>query len=46
MIADKWHISRREMEEFALESNRRALEAIERGYATREIAPLNGLATG
>ncbi len=45
MIADKWQISRREMEEFALESNRRALEAIERGYYNREIAPLNGLAT-
>jgi len=44
MIADKWQISRREMEEFALESNRRALEAIERGYYNREIAPLNGLA--
>ena len=45
MIAGKWDISRREMEEFALESNRRALEAIERGYYQREIAPLNGLAT-
>jgi acetyl-CoA C-acetyltransferase len=45
MIAAKWDISRREMEEFALESNRRALEAIERGYYKREIAPLNGLAT-
>jgi acetyl-CoA C-acetyltransferase len=45
MIAGKWEISRREMEEFALESNRRALEAIERGYYQREIAPLNGLAT-
>ena len=45
MIADKWQISRREMEEFALESNRRALEAIERGYYNREIAPLTGLAT-
>ena len=33
------------MEEFALESNRRAIEAIERGYYNREIAPLNGLAT-
>jgi acetyl-CoA C-acetyltransferase len=43
MIADKWNISRREMEQFALESNRRALEAIERGYFKREIAPLAGL---
>jgi acetyl-CoA C-acetyltransferase len=43
MIAEKWHITRREMEEFALESNRRAIEALERGYYQREIAPLNGL---
>ena len=43
MIAGKWDISRRAMEEFALESNRRAVEALERGYFKREIAPLNGL---
>jgi acetyl-CoA C-acetyltransferase len=43
MIAEKWQISRREMEEFALESNRRALHAIEQGYFRREIAPLAGL---
>jgi acetyl-CoA C-acetyltransferase len=43
MIAGKWNITRREMEEFALESNRRAITAIERGYYEREIAPLNGL---
>jgi acetyl-CoA C-acetyltransferase len=43
MIAEKWNITRREMEEFALESNRRAIAAIERGYAEREIAPLMGL---
>jgi acetyl-CoA C-acetyltransferase len=44
MIAEKWNISRREMEEFALESNRRALNAIEQGYFKREIAPYLGLA--
>jgi acetyl-CoA C-acetyltransferase len=43
MIAANWNISRREMEEFALESNRRALEASARGYFAREIAPLHGL---
>jgi acetyl-CoA C-acetyltransferase len=43
MIAAEWNITRREMEEFALESNRRALCAIERGYFAREIAPLGGL---
>jgi acetyl-CoA C-acetyltransferase len=31
------------MEEFALQSNQRAIAAIERGYYEREIAPLNGL---
>jgi acetyl-CoA C-acetyltransferase len=40
LIARKWGISRREMEEFALESNRRALQAIEAGYFEREIAPV------
>ena len=43
MIAAKWNISRRAMEEFALESNRRALQAIEGGYFAREIAPLECL---
>jgi acetyl-CoA C-acetyltransferase len=40
LIARKWDISRSEMEEFALESNRRALHAIEAGYFVREIAPV------
>ena len=43
MIAAKWNISRREMEEYALESNRRAIAAIEQGFFTREIAPCGGL---
>jgi acetyl-CoA C-acetyltransferase len=43
MIAARWNISRRRMEEFALESNRRAIEAIQHGYFTREIAPIVGL---
>jgi acetyl-CoA C-acetyltransferase len=44
MIAERWNLSRREMEEFALESNRRASHAIEAGYFDREIAPVNGFA--
>jgi acetyl-CoA C-acetyltransferase len=40
LIAQKWKISRREMEAFALESNRRALQAIEAGYYVREIEPV------
>ncbi|HSB98097.1 MAG TPA: acetyl-CoA C-acyltransferase, partial [Spongiibacteraceae bacterium] len=44
MIAEKWNISRREMEEFALESHRRAGAAIEAGYFDREIVALPELA--
>ncbi len=43
-IADKWNISRREMEVFALESHRRARAAIAEGRFRREIVPLNGFA--
>ena len=43
MIAEKWDISRREMEEFALESNRRAIEAIDSGRFDREIVPVGEL---
>ncbi len=39
-IADTWNISRRAMEEFALESHRRAAEAQSRGAFTAEIAPV------
>jgi acetyl-CoA C-acetyltransferase len=44
MIADKWEISRLELEEFSLESHRRALAAIEEGRFDREIVPCEGLA--
>ena len=40
MIAEKWNISRREMEAFALESNARAIEAIDTGRFDREIVPV------
>jgi acetyl-CoA C-acetyltransferase len=40
LIAQKWKISRGEMEAFALESNRRALQAIEGGHFVREIEPV------
>jgi len=40
MIADKWDISRREMEEFALESHRRAVAATDAGHFRREIVPV------
>jgi acetyl-CoA C-acetyltransferase len=44
MIADKWQISREQMEEFALRSHTRAIAAIKEGRFDREIAPLNGVA--
>jgi acetyl-CoA C-acetyltransferase len=43
MIADKWDIGREEMEEFALESHRRAVAAIDAGYFDAEIVPLAGV---
>ena len=45
MIADRWDISREDMEAFAYESHQRALRAIDEGRFHREIAPLAGLST-
>jgi acetyl-CoA C-acetyltransferase len=43
MIADKWQLSRDALERYALESHRRALQAIESGHFEREIVPLEGV---
>jgi acetyl-CoA C-acetyltransferase len=43
MIADKWNISREDMERFALESHERALRATAEGRFEREIAPIAGV---
>jgi acetyl-CoA C-acetyltransferase len=43
-IAERWEISRRHMEEFALTSNTRAAHAIASGYFEREIAPIAAFA--
>lgn len=43
MIADKWGLSRRELEVFSLESHTRALNAIKAGRFDREIVPLAGV---
>src|SRR5438309_11682010 len=43
MIAEKWGVSREEMEAFAVESHERALRAIEEGRFEREILPYDGL---
>ncbi|WP_338889072.1 acetyl-CoA C-acetyltransferase [Rhodococcus sovatensis] len=45
MIADKWGVTRARMEEFALESHRRAIAAIDEGRFVREIAPIDGVTT-
>ena len=43
LICEKWGIRRAQLEEFALESHRRAVAAIDAGRFEREIAPVNGL---
>ena len=40
MIAEKWDVSREDMEAFAFESHQRALRAIDEGRFENEIAPL------
>jgi acetyl-CoA C-acetyltransferase len=42
MIADKWGITRAEMEDYALASHQRAVAAIDGGHFTREITPYDG----
>ncbi len=44
-IAEKWNLSREDMEAFALESHRRALHAIDAGHFDAEIAPFGSVAT-
>ena len=38
-IAEKWKISREQQDEFSVESHRRAMNAIEKGYFKDQIAP-------
>jgi len=44
MIAEKWDISREDMERFGLQSNERALAAIAAGRFEREIVPVGDFA--
>jgi acetyl-CoA C-acetyltransferase len=44
MIADKWNISRADMEEFALESHERAARAQDEGRFDNEISPVGEFA--
>ncbi|MEY3680156.1 MAG: acetyl-CoA C-acetyltransferase [Ilumatobacteraceae bacterium] len=43
MMVDKWNLTREEMEEFAMESHKRAIRARAEGRFEAEIAPLNGV---
>ncbi|EEL48881.1 hypothetical protein bcere0022_38210 [Bacillus cereus Rock3-44] len=43
MIAEKYGITREQLDTYALESHRRALQAIEAGHFQREIVPLRGV---
>ncbi len=43
MIAEKWGLSRGDLEQYALESNERAFRAIDEGRFDREITPVNGV---
>jgi acetyl-CoA C-acetyltransferase len=43
MIAEKWGLSRQDLEQFALTSNERAFHAIDSGRFDREIVPVNGV---
>src|SRR4030095_14298424 len=39
-IAEKWKIDRQQQDEFAVESHRRAVNAIEKGYFKDQIVPI------
>ena len=42
MVADKWNLSRDDLEEFAFESHQRAIRAQDEGRFDREIVPIEG----
>ncbi len=45
MIAEKWDLSRDDLEAYALESHRRAVQAIDEGRFDAEIEPVAGVST-
>jgi acetyl-CoA C-acetyltransferase len=45
LIAEKWDVSRDDMEQFAYESHQRAIRAIDEGRFETQIAPLEGVTT-
>lgn len=42
LVAEKWNVTREEMETLAYESHRRGFEATQKGYFQREIFPVKG----
>jgi acetyl-CoA C-acetyltransferase len=44
LIAEKWGLSRQDMERLSLESHRRAARAIDEGHFAGQIVPLHGVA--
>ena len=45
LVCEKWGLKRLQLEEFALESHRRAAQAIDEGRFDREITPVGGATT-
>mgnify|MGYP001233147673 CR=1 FL=1 len=43
MMCDRWGFTRQDLEEYSLESHRRAKAAIDEGHFDREVVPLEGL---
>lgn len=43
LIAEKWGLTREDLERFALESHQRAIRAIDEGRFTDQITPVNGV---
>ena len=42
LVADKWNLSRQDLDQFALESHQKAAQATESKYFDREILPVEG----
>ncbi|HEY2690384.1 MAG TPA: acetyl-CoA C-acetyltransferase [Streptosporangiaceae bacterium] len=45
LVCEKWGLKRLQLEEFALESHRRAVRAIDEGRFDREVTPMGGATT-
>jgi acetyl-CoA C-acetyltransferase len=43
LVAEKWQLTREELDEYGLESHRRAVNALDNGWFAEEIVPLAGV---